>query len=395
MRASILSNTIPLPSDRLVIQEAVLDAIGERPEHERWTVRIHEPHDRPDYIIDIDGPAFKWRRAFFGPHEQTPDFINQAIKKALRGTLQATVVPLHYVALSFPIENSIPILSNVAVEAMDRLLTPANFSVWQDQIAPRSLKSLSSARLALVHRFSSAGPIGRDEEESRALLFRVFTCLRLLKPTRAEFAVVQLKFTEDGRSDVFKVEEPPQAPLNVPMSEAINMFSAADIGELAHKIGPFLRGLDTAPDSLRRAIRFLNIGYQGIHDPVIQIITWLMGIESVFNDASHEPPPRDELLRRIMTSVGPDSDVYEGSEMRDYLGPSTLTVRDVVSDLFDLRDRFVHGMWIPDEWKNRVGHGTPGGTAVPYADVLREAASYVLRRSILNAVLNPTVSTSA
>ena len=360
MRASILSNTIPLPGERIAIQDAVLDAIGEKPDHERWVVSIHEPQDRPDYIIDIEGPAFKWRRGFFGPYEQTPDFINEEVKNALR-TPKATVVPLHYIGVNAPFDRSTPVLRGVAVEAIGSLLAPSHFSVWREEIAPRTVKPLSSARLGLVHRFSSTGPIGRHEEASKKLLFEVFTCLRLIKPTRAEFATVQLSFTEDGKADVFSVTEPPQIPLNVPPSEALNTFDVGDIEKLARTIGPFQHSLNAGPDSLKRAIRFLNIGYQGLNDPVIQLVTWVMGIESIFN-AGKELTRRDELLRMIIASVGADSDVHEGSAMRNYFGSYTLRVGDALSDLFKLRDSLVHGMWIPEEWKDRVGHGTPGGT---------------------------------
>jgi hypothetical protein len=84
MAVKVFSNTIALRTYRDSVQRAVLDAIGERQPSEDWTVSIFEPQDRPDYIIRIEGPnSFRWERDFFGPTEQTPEFIKNAVKEAI------------------------------------------------------------------------------------------------------------------------------------------------------------------------------------------------------------------------------------------------------------------------------------------------------------------------
>ena len=77
--AVVLTNTIADPDSRESIQRAVIEGIGGRP----LTVRIFEPALSPDYMIRIDGPeGFKWERTFFGPVEQTADFIQEEVRKA-------------------------------------------------------------------------------------------------------------------------------------------------------------------------------------------------------------------------------------------------------------------------------------------------------------------------
>lgn len=77
--AVVLTNTIGDPRHRKTIQDAVLDGIG----HRGLTVKIFEPALSPEYVIRIEGAGgFRWERTFFGPVEQTPEFVRQEVHKA-------------------------------------------------------------------------------------------------------------------------------------------------------------------------------------------------------------------------------------------------------------------------------------------------------------------------
>lgn len=85
IEAVVLTNTIARPDCRKSIQEAVVEGIGPRLFTETWTVRIYEPQSGPQYVVKITGPNdFTWERTFFGPHEQTPEFIGEEVRKATR-----------------------------------------------------------------------------------------------------------------------------------------------------------------------------------------------------------------------------------------------------------------------------------------------------------------------
>jgi hypothetical protein len=59
----------------------------------------------------------------------------------------------------------------------------------------------------------------------------------------------------------------------------------------------------------------------------------------------------------------------------------------VASDLFELRNRFAHGGWVPEEWASRKARPVLSGT-MEYADMLREAAAAILRKLLLNRLLS-------
>ena len=81
--AVVLTNTIAMPDSRKSIQDAVLQGIGSRLDTQAWTVSIFEPQAGPEYVIKIKGPNdFNWERTFFGPGEQTPEFIRNEVHRA-------------------------------------------------------------------------------------------------------------------------------------------------------------------------------------------------------------------------------------------------------------------------------------------------------------------------
>jgi hypothetical protein len=82
-----LTNTIGDPNSRKAIQDAVSEGIG----HRGLTVKIFEPALSPEYVIRVEGAGgFRWERAFFGPAEQTPEFVRQEVHKATAHSADAS-----------------------------------------------------------------------------------------------------------------------------------------------------------------------------------------------------------------------------------------------------------------------------------------------------------------
>ena len=83
MDLSVFCNTIAMPDRRQVVECAVLQGIGQAPGN--WVISIFEPQRSPEYIVSIERPdGFAWKRAFFGPVEQTPEFIQTEVARAVR-----------------------------------------------------------------------------------------------------------------------------------------------------------------------------------------------------------------------------------------------------------------------------------------------------------------------
>jgi len=240
--------------------------------------------------------------------------------------------------------------------------------------------------LALVHRFYGSFGTGREEEESKNLLQKLFIGLRIVKPTRLPFSVIQYRLTPTG-VDVFSFTHP-QDPLmmNLPESEVLNHLDVRDL-ELLRTVAPtFLHLIDKGPSNLRRTIRYYETGYSNIHEPELQFVVWMMGIEALFSNGD-EPSRPEQIKQRIIDTIGQETDIYKDFKNRDLYAPDPLRVSEVLDSMFEMRNRLVHGSWVPADWFHKTIRQSISSQSLTLADILREAASFILRNGLLRTVL--------
>ncbi len=239
-------------------------------------------------------------------------------------------------------------------------------------------------RIALTHRFFSEGHVGRDEAESNELVHRAFVALRLIKPTRSRFSSIQYKITDSGNLNVFSLTHPNQLPVNAPDSEALNRIDTADLLELKGILPHFERVFVDGPEGLQRAVRYYEMAYSTIFPSEIQFLTWVMGIESAVAERE-SALKRSDLIQRILKYVPAETLIYADSPLNEFLKLPALTIGDVVADIFKLRSRLTHGGWMPD-WRSGFVRPSLAGQDVVYAEMLREAAPFLLRKLIVSSL---------
>lgn len=300
---------------------------------------------------------------------------------------KATFAPLDYLDWNFKLDQTIRVTDQINIEFISGVFGSEKFELWKDYISKNELNTFLSSQYALCHRFLSTSEIGLAENESLKLLETAFICLRIVKPTRARYAAIQTKILDNDALEVFSVTHPKNALLNIPDVETTNQITASDLRLFGRVIRPFLNLSDAGPENLRRAVRYFEEGYSQTVDPVVQIILWTAGIESVFA-TRNEPFLGSKSLETVYGLVSPDLNIYEDTIQREFVDIPELTVRQVLPDLFILRNRLVHGGWIPEDWKSGSARPSLSQEAIPYADVLREAASFVLRKAILARLLD-------
>jgi hypothetical protein len=277
-------------------------------------------------------------------------------------------------------------LQDIRVDSIEGLLSAEHFGGWKHWISDDSIDRLSRAKVALVHQFASGYVAGKGEEDSKDLLHKAFVCLRVVKPTRTPFSLVQYRKVKDGSIDVFSAFWPLGAPMNLPESEVLNQIGMNDLQQL-RKLWPSFRRLrDSGPAHLRRATRYYETGYAEQRDFDLQFITWMMGIEALYAEEG-EPCTYEVIKERILESVGPDADIYAESVGRALYAPNALFVSDVVDKMFELRNRFIHGVWAPKSWLDKPMRNAISGGSLTLPDVLREAASFILRTGIKKKLL--------
>lgn len=303
---------------------------------------------------------------------------------------KVTIAPLDYVKVGM-VKTPVLITDGVSLEDVSGQLRPQHFDLWRDYLSQEDRRSMPNVRYALVHRFNSPGHVGRQEEESKDLVYRTFLCLRLIRPTRSRYSAIQFKQAGPDSIDVFSFTHPSKIPIYIPDSEVLNHFSDADFSNLRRLIGPFLQVAKHGPENLRRAIRYYESGYSSVFDPAIQVMVWTMGLEAVVA-TSDEIPSRRDLLERINELVAFDRDIYEDSPLTEFEPTPVVQVKAVIYDLLSLRSRLSHGGWFPAAWEHKLTRKSIDGRVVSYFEILRETASFLLRNAICNRLFSATAA---
>lgn len=292
---------------------------------------------------------------------------------------KVSFVPLEWVEQELPVPFNL--LDAVSVDDLTGSLRSEQRDLWREHLSKQEWNHLAAVRIALVHRFFSPEHIGKNEQQSSELLYLTFLALRLVKPTRTRFSSVQYKVLKEGGVDVFSVSHAQNTPINTPEAESLNRVTAEDMGALRKILPSFLTVARSGPDHLQRAIRYYELAYSQIFDPVIQFLTWTTGIEAVVS-SPESPVGRSHLLTRIGQLLDGDAWIYEGSALGEFLELPKISVREVLPDIFKLRSRIAHGGRWPD-WRPDVCRLTLTNQRIDYAGILREAAPFILRRVIL------------
>jgi hypothetical protein len=267
----------------------------------------------------------------------------------------------------------------VKAEFIQGLFQSEAFSLWSHYVANNTLEFITGANVGLVHRYSTEYGIGKSDEDSKDLLYKLFVCMRLVKPTRIPFSVVQYRDTKKG-IDIISFMPPVDAgTLNLPNSEILNRITMGDLTQLRKLWPAFRKVRDCGPGHLRRATRYYETGYASLKEPDLQFLAWMMGIEALYSDGD-VPRPGKVIKERLLESIGRKADIYQDVEAP--YRPEPIEVQRILDEMFQLRNRLVHGAWAPVPWLQKIIRKDISGAAVALPDVLREAASFILRTGL-------------
>jgi hypothetical protein len=294
-----------------------------------------------------------------------------------------TILPLHY--CDWNLHVPIKLADDLTVENVEGLLQPENFELWRDYITKKDRDELASTKVGIVHRFFSEEHLGKPEADSQDRIYKAFVLLRLIRPTRLNYSHIQLT-VRDHQPDVFNVAHPPLLTPNAPYLQMFNFLHDQHLHQLAELLPNFLKFAASAPWHLTRSTRFFEAGYSQITDPLLQFVIWNIGIASFFSE-DKEPLTDSALRHRIEQSVGAETDIFSESEIALFpTKPTPLPVKNLLLDMFEMRNCVVHGVRVPPRFDELTTNNPATGEAVHYVDVLREGVSFILRKLVLRSV---------
>jgi len=257
----------------------------------------------------------------------------------------------------------------------------ADYSLWAKRyLSKADVEELQGWHHALIHYFDAEEYLTSDpEERSRELVHRVFIGLRVVRPSWVPYQYLRAVVRSDGSFDPSGFSKA-EGRLSVSSCDAANFIRKKD-AELLRSIVPTLLSAyesDCAP--VKRAVRILELGYISEFIDVRQLM-WVTALDALFTSANHWGS--DLGARRIQHLIGPDTQIYEPADFASYMHVPSLTVRQVLRDIYKLRNKFAHGEWVPKEFLDKSGYLGKAGEYLNYADVLLEATGIILRMSLV------------
>ncbi len=304
-------------------------------------------------------------------------------------TTKVTIAPVFGLASAInfddrpfrPARLPFPVYLGITLEDVSEWIEHADFSLWADtHLSKHDIEEMRRWHDALVHRYEGE-PYVQDEPDagSLRLVRKVFTALRIVRPSSKEWSFLQARLIDNSRIEPFNFSRP-ERMLLVPDSEGLGVIREPDAVRLQQVAPGLIKAYDIVVTPIVRAVRNMEVGYLSPF-PDVQQLLWVTGLDALFT--GQEPEHRGALVagERIKDFLGAEHLIYESGDVADGVVAPNVTVSDVVSDVYALRNCFAHGDWPTKEWTTKIfrqGLDKP----VTYADMLREATSVLLRTSL-------------
>lgn len=284
---------------------------------------------------------------------------------------------------------------NLSIENVSHLITPDTFSLWKKDcnISKDTANALENVEYAIVHRYSS--PTERETDldgHSTELVNLAVACLALIRPTRRSRAMnIPGVIKPDGTFDPHGFTAT-NDPAEVPEIQKLFTIRKKDIDVLSSVLPEFIQlyqkdGQGRMKDEyepLRMAVQLYEQAYALSYWKARHILWW-SAIEALYGNCEHAAMARIyALFGNKNLADGYHYPIYEKGDIPSCYSPSSESIHTLgkmVPVIYEVRNASAHGQKVPDSHFSPVAH--PFGESVVGIDALAEAATFIIRKTIL------------
>jgi hypothetical protein len=188
---------------------------------------------------------------------------------------------------------------------------------------------------------------------------------------------------EDRTLDVMGFAHPIDL-MNVPINQKLFSIRNQDITDLISVAPAFLRAMRGDFWKFRMAVQFYQLGFYQQYSFKARYLLWASAIESLFT--SHHQQHRTSIvaIARIHWFLGADTSIYPPGELdRFLLADPQIAIQDITADLYSVRNYLAHGDRLPENYFTEARRPGIGPDVVNLIEVLLEAQSFIIRKSLL------------
>lgn len=286
-----------------------------------------------------------------------------------------------------------PIIEGVTVEDVTSMFSRDTFAWVRSELGRHDVEELQSVDYAIVHRYETndAAEGGNDDMGSGKLVRNLVACLRLIRPTRQRTSLMRGTLGQDGKINVQHFEHPIEL-LEVPEVQKLFSLRTIDLLLLRELAPGFLTAMENEFWKFRMAVEFHEAGHFQDWYWKARYSLWCSALEALFTSQTREHRGSLVAKERIKWFLGENTSIYDPGDIPDFVLPQpNISVGSVVDDMYRVRNLIAHGDKIPDEFfqrKLRAGVGAE----LSVLQVLIEAASFVIRKSLLHILQNNLVN---
>jgi hypothetical protein len=273
------------------------------------------------------------------------------------------------------------ILPGVTIEDGKTFFNAKTFDLWSTYISKRERESLERVRFAIVCRYDDdyGGPNYQTDNTAKATVRLMGACLTLIRPMQQDAALICGKILPDSTVYVQSFDIPVE--IGVPAVQKLFRLRNRDVTRLQMAAPLFMKAVHGDFWKIRSSVELHDWGHFHHLYWKARFSLWCSAIEALYT--SNVPEHKGSLVakERIKWFLGPDTRIYEPGDIQDGQPEVTTTVGEVVDDLYELRNVIAHGDKTPDKFW--VTARMEYGEAVTLAEMLTEAASRIIRASLL------------
>jgi hypothetical protein len=284
------------------------------------------------------------------------------------------------------------VIEHVNIEDVSGLIPEGAFESWGPLLGQSRLREIKSLRWAFIHRFEPGRGVSLSSEEnalqvpkSAELVNLISSCLRLLRPMRQgclAFAHGDIR-DKDGTLD-FHGLDLTEMQCGVEVVEAQKLFTLRnrDADELRRLAPEFIRAMRGEFWKFRMAAQFHDLGHFQSYNWKPKFLLWCSALEALFTSHNRDHQGSRVAMSRIKWFIGESTRIYPRGDSLEVIPDCLLTIRDVLEDLYEMRNYVAHGDKLPDEFFTTFPREGINGD-VTQCEVLTESASLIIRKSLL------------
>jgi hypothetical protein len=283
---------------------------------------------------------------------------------------------------------------NLTVEDVSPLITSTTFSTWKYDcfLSKENIRALEGVKYALVHRYQSDQ--SRDaklDQHSDEIVNLSVACLSLIRPTRRSRAgKITGTMSLDGKFEPQRFNT--HVPAEVPEVQKLFSIRHQDVEALSCLLPEFMQLYQKSDSSqiledyepIRMAIQLYEQAYANQYWKARHILWWA-AIEALYgNDPTTAKARIYAFFGDKDLTAGYDCSIYEKGDIPPIYGTGYSgdhTLGEMLPLIYDVRNLSAHGQRVSDPHFTQVPH--PFGDTVILIDVLAEAATYIIRKTVI------------